>query len=57
MDSIYHVGAVGDAFFHDLHQEQIMLDQDAKDISNKVLEVGYIIFEKYHLFKQVSLQK
>ena len=43
MDSIYHVGAVGDAFFHDLHQEQIMLDQDAKDISNKVLEVGYII--------------
>ena len=51
MDSIHHVGAVGDAFFHDLHQEQIMLDQDAKDISNKVLEVGYIIFEKYHLFK------
>ena len=48
MDSIYHEG---DAFFHDLHQEQIMLDQDAKDISNKVLEVGYIIFEKYHLYK------
>ena len=39
MNSIYHEG---DAFLKDLHREQIMLDQDAKDISNKVLEVSYI---------------
>ena len=39
MNSIYHES---DAFLKDLHREQIMLDQDAKDISNKVLEVSYI---------------
>ena len=43
MNSIYHEG---DAFLKDLHREQIMLDQDAKDISNKVLEVSYIFSNK-----------